>query len=91
MQFMVQGAWGVVPAWLSELSPGPVRATFPGLAYQLGNLLASQNNEIQSKAVERFHVGYGPVLAVTVVIVGCYLAVVAAFGRESKGAELTAT
>ena len=91
MQFMVQGAWGVVPAWLSELSPGPVRATFPGLAYQLGNLLASQNNEIQSKAVERFHVGYGPVLAVTVVIVGCYLAVVAAFGRESRGADLTAT
>ncbi|HZB88670.1 MAG TPA: MFS transporter, partial [Terracidiphilus sp.] len=41
MQFMVQGAWGVVPAWLSELSPGPVRATFPGLAYQLGNLISS--------------------------------------------------
>jgi SHS family lactate transporter-like MFS transporter len=35
MQFMVQGAWGVVPAYLTELSPGPVRAIFPGLAYQL--------------------------------------------------------
>jgi SHS family lactate transporter-like MFS transporter len=91
MQFMVQGAWGVVPAWLSELSPGPVRATFPGLAYQLGNLISSQNNEIQSRAAEHFGRGYGWVLAVTVAIVACYLAVVAAFGRESRGADLTAT
>jgi SHS family lactate transporter-like MFS transporter len=90
MQFMVQGAWGVVPAWLSELSPGPVRATFPGLAYQLGNLISSQNNEIQSRAAEHFGRGYGWVLAVTVAIVACYLAVVAAFGRESRGADLTA-
>ncbi|HEV2279538.1 MAG TPA: MFS transporter [Acidobacteriaceae bacterium] len=89
MQFMVQGAWGVVPAWLSELSPGPVRATFPGLAYQLGNLISSQNNEIQSIAAEHFRMGYGPILAATVAIVAVYLAIVAAFGRESRGAELT--
>jgi SHS family lactate transporter-like MFS transporter len=87
MQFMVQGAWGVVPAWLSELSPGPVRATFPGLAYQLGNLIASKNSVIQAKAAERLG-GYGVVLAWTVAIVGCYLALVAAFGRESRGTEL---
>lgn len=91
MQFMVQGAWGVVPAWLSELSPGPVRGTFPGLAYQLGNLISSQNSEIQSKAVEYFGIGYGPVLAITVGIVALYLAVVAAFGRESRGADLSTT
>ena len=89
MQFMVQGAWGVVPAWLSELSPGPVRATFPGLAYQLGNLISSQNNEIQSIAAEHFRMGYGPILAATAAIVAVYLAIVAAFGRESRGAELT--
>lgn len=89
MQFMVQGAWGVVPAWLSELSPGPVRATFPGLAYQLGNLISSQNNEVQSLAAEHFRRGYGPILAATVAIVAVYLAIVASFGRESKGAELT--
>jgi SHS family lactate transporter-like MFS transporter len=41
MQFMVQGAWGVVPAHLTELSPAQVRGLFPGLAYQLGVLLAS--------------------------------------------------
>lgn len=90
MQFMVQGAWGVIPAWLSELSPGPVRATFPGLAYQLGNLLSSWNVSLQSLAAERFG-GYGPMLAVTVVLVSAYIAVVAAFGRESKGTELTTT
>ena len=89
MQFMVQGAWGVVPAWLSELSPGPVRATFPGLAYQLGNFIASWNAVIQTRAAERF--GLGVVLACTVAIVACYLATVAAFGRESRGADLTAT
>ena len=87
MQFMVQGAWGVIPAWLSELSPGPVRATFPGLTYQLGNLLASKNDVLQARYAE--HLGrYGPVLAVTVLIVACYIAVAAAFGRESRGTEL---
>jgi SHS family lactate transporter-like MFS transporter len=90
MQFMVQGAWGVVPAWLSELSPGPVRATFPGLAYQLGNLISSKNVVIQAQAAERLG-GYAWVLAATVATVAVYLAVVAMFGRESKGAELKAT
>jgi MFS transporter, SHS family, lactate transporter len=88
MQFMVQGAWGVVPAWLTELSPGPVRATFPGLTYQLGNLLSSWNVSLQSLAADRFG-AFGPMLACTVVIVAGYLALVASFGRESKGAELT--
>jgi SHS family lactate transporter-like MFS transporter len=87
MQFMVQGAWGVVPAWLSELSPGPVRATFPGVAYQLGNLISSWNVAIQAKAAERLG-SYGVVLAWTVAIVACYVAFIAAFGRESRGTEL---
>ena len=87
MQFMVQGAWGVVPAYLSELSPGPVRATFPGLAYQLGNLITSRNAVIQAKAAERFG-GYGKVLAFTVLIVACFLVLVTSFGRESRGSDL---
>ena len=41
MQFMVQGAWGVIPAHINELSPGALRGFFPGFAYQLGVLLAS--------------------------------------------------
>ncbi len=64
MQFMVQGAWGVVPAHLNELSPPAVRATFPGFAYQLGNLLSSRNAVIQAKLVEhRYGGSYPPVLA----------------------------
>jgi len=89
MQFMVQGAWGVIPAYLTELSPGPVRATFPGLAYQLGNLLASRNVVLQARAAEHFG-SYGVVLAATVLIVAIYLVIVTAFGREAKGIELTA-
>jgi SHS family lactate transporter-like MFS transporter len=89
MQFMVQGAWGAVPAYLTELSPGPVRATFPGLAYQLGNLLASRNAVLQAKAAEHYG-SYGIVLAWTVLIGAIYLAVVTACGREAKGAEMTA-
>jgi MFS transporter, SHS family, lactate transporter len=90
MQFMVQGAWGVVPAYLSELSPGPVRATFPGFAYQLGNLITSRNGVLQAKAAERYG-SYGVVLAVTVLLVASFLAVVTWFGRESRGADLRAT
>jgi SHS family lactate transporter-like MFS transporter len=90
MQFMVQGAWGVVPAYLTELSPGPVRAIFPGLAYQLGNLLTSRNLVIQNKLVEGLHNNYAPVLAGTVVVVAITLAVVTACGRESRGVELEA-
>lgn len=87
MQFMVQGAWGVVPAYLTELSPGPVRATFPGLAYQLGNLLMSWNIVVQARIAGHFHT-YGGMLAVTVLIVAIYLAIVTSFGRESRGIEL---
>jgi len=89
MQFMVQGAWGVVPAYLTELSPAPVRAIFPGLAYQLGNLLTSRNLVIQTKLAEQWR-SYPPVLLWTVVVVALALAVVTAFGRESRGTVLTA-
>jgi SHS family lactate transporter-like MFS transporter len=90
MQFMVQGAWGVVPAYLTELSPAPVRAIFPGLAYQLGNLLTSRNLVIQTKLAERWHT-YSPVLLGTVVIVALVLAAVTACGKESRGVELAAS
>jgi len=89
MQFMVQGAWGVVPAYLTELSPGPVRAVFPGLAYQLGNLLTSWNLVLQTQMAERLG-NYSPVLAGTVVLVALVLALVTMFGRESRGVELIA-
>jgi MFS transporter, SHS family, lactate transporter len=87
MQFMVQGAWGVVPAYLTELSPAPVRAIFPGLAYQLGNLITSRNGVFQAQLAERWG-SYSPVLLGTVIVVALTLAIVTAFGRESRGVEL---
>jgi SHS family lactate transporter-like MFS transporter len=90
MQFMVQGAWGVVPAHLNELSPPAVRATFPGFAYQLGNFLSSRNAVIQAELVEHHYGGsYPPVLAWTVVIVASLVAIVTWSGREQRGADLS--
>ncbi len=90
MQFMVQGAWGVIPAHLNELSPPAVRATFPGFAYQLGNFFASRNSVLQARLAEQRYAGnYAPVLAWTVVIVATLVAVVTAAGREAKGADMS--
>jgi SHS family lactate transporter-like MFS transporter len=88
MQFMVQGAWGVVPAYLTELSPAPVRATAPGLAYQLGGLITSWNGKGQALAAERWG-SYRAVLAITVVAVALSLAALAAMGREARGREMS--
>lgn len=92
MQFMVQGAWGVVPAHLNELSPPAVRGTFPGFAYQLGNLLASRNAVIQAKLVEQHYNGsYAPVLAWTVLIIASLVALVTWSGSERRGRDLSNT
>jgi SHS family lactate transporter-like MFS transporter len=88
MQFMVQGAWGVVPAYLTELSPAPVRATAPGLAYQLGGLVTSWNGKAQALAAERWG-NYPAVLAITVIVVALALAGLALLGREARGQDMT--
>jgi SHS family lactate transporter-like MFS transporter len=64
LQFMVQGAWGVVPAHLNELSPPEARGAFPGYAYQVGNLLASGCSVWQARLAEARHDNYGLALAV---------------------------
>ena len=92
MQFMVQGAWGVVPAHLNELSPPRVRGTFPGLTYQLGNLLSSRNAVIQAKFAEQSFGGmFAPVLAWTVLVIATLVAFITWVGRERKGADLSST
>jgi SHS family lactate transporter-like MFS transporter len=92
MQFMVQGAWGVIPAHLNELSPPAVRGTFPGLAYQLGNLLSSRNGVMQAQLVEsRFGGSFPPVLSWTVVMVASLVAVVTLSGKERRGVDLSNT
>ncbi|HEY1903642.1 MAG TPA: MFS transporter [Terracidiphilus sp.] len=88
MQFMVQGAWGVIPAYLTELSPAPVRATAPGLAYQLGGLVTSWNGKAQALAAERWG-NYPAVLAITVIVVALALAALALAGREARGQDMT--
>ena len=90
MQFMVQGAWGVIPVHLNEMSPPAVRAIFPGLAYQLGNVLSSRNSVLQASAATKYFGGrFAPVLAVTVVMVAVIVVAVTALGREAKGADLS--
>jgi SHS family lactate transporter-like MFS transporter len=90
MQFMVQGAWGVIPAHLNELSPPAVRGTLPGFAYQIGNLLSSRNSVIQAKLAEtRYGGNFAPVLAWTVLLIASLVALVTLCGRERRGADLT--
>jgi SHS family lactate transporter-like MFS transporter len=88
MQVAVQGAWGIVPVHLNELSPGAVRAMFPGFAYQLGNLLMSYNVHLQASIAESRGENYGLALAlfggVTAVIIALWTAV----GPERKHADL---
>jgi SHS family lactate transporter-like MFS transporter len=92
MQFMVQGAWGVIPAHLNELSPAAVRGTLPGFAYQLGNLLSSRLSHYQAKLAEvRYGGSYPPVLAWTLVIVAILVTIVTLGGKERRGADLSNT
>ncbi len=92
MQFMVQGAWGVIPAHLNELSPPAVRGTFPGFAYQLGNFLSSWNGVEQARVAEQHYGGvFAPVLAWTVLMVALLVAVVTGSGHERRGADLSNT
>ncbi|CAB4398315.1 unnamed protein product [Rhizophagus irregularis] len=88
LYFGVQGAWGVVPAHLNELSPSEFRGTFPGLTYQLGNLISSSSAQIEAKLGERFTKNgkpdYGLVIAVLTLIVIFLLVVLTLFSREYK-------
>ena len=92
MQFMVQGAWGVIPAHLNELSPPGVRGTLPGFAYQVGNFFSSRNSVIQAKLAEsRYGGSFPPVLAWTVLLMASLVAMVTWSGRERRGADLSNT
>ncbi|HEY8054079.1 MAG TPA: MFS transporter, partial [Steroidobacteraceae bacterium] len=88
MQFMVQGAWGIVPAHLNELSPPAVRAILPGFAYQLGNLAMAKMGPFQAGIAESHGNNYAYILSWTIAAVGVALILVTAFGPEAKAAEL---
>ena len=92
MQFMVQGAWGIVPVHLNELSPGEVRGTFPGFAYQLGNLFAANTAVVEARLADHFrnasgHPDYAKALALFSFVIFLAVIVLAAIGREERGKE----
>jgi SHS family lactate transporter-like MFS transporter len=85
VQIGVQGAWGVIPAHLNELSPGPVRATLPGFVYQAGNFLASYNGPFQAGIAESHHGDYRFALALVAGVVAVAIAIVIRFSPERRG------
>jgi len=87
MQFMVQGAWGIVPAHLAELSPPQVRGLFSGVAYQSGVFFASFAAFGEAILAERF--GYAHAMAGTAAVVMAVTVVVILLGSERKAAELS--
>jgi SHS family lactate transporter-like MFS transporter len=89
MQVAVQGASGVIPAHLNELSPPEIRATFPGFTYQLGNLLAAANATMQSAIAARLGGDYALPLAVTIAVVAVVIALLVGFGREARNVEMS--
>jgi MFS transporter, SHS family, lactate transporter len=85
MQVVVQGAWGVIPAHLTEMSPDTIRGFYPGVTYQLGNCLAAFNLPIQ-QSLAASH-GYPFALVATIVPVLIAVAVLTLLGKEAKGIE----
>jgi MFS transporter, SHS family, lactate transporter len=84
----VQGAWGVIPAHLNELSPPSIRATFPGVVYQLGNLLASYNATLQAGIGASMDHNYSWALAGVAGVVAVVIAVLVGFGMEAHGVHM---
>jgi SHS family lactate transporter-like MFS transporter len=89
MQVAVQGAWGVIPAHLTEMSPDAIRGFYPGVTYQLGNCLAAFNLPIQ-QSLAASH-GYPFALTVTIVPVLIAVALFTIFGKEAKGIRFGST
>jgi MFS transporter, SHS family, lactate transporter len=91
IQFFVQAAWGVIPAHLNELSPGDVRATFPGFTYQLGNLISAFSAQWEAAyATKSFPLpgggaNYGHAMSIIMVCVFTAVFVLTAIGRERRG------
>ena len=85
MQVAVQGAWGVVPAHLNELSPEEARGTFPGFVYQTGNLLAAINLTLQTHIAVTNGNDYALAMALVTGVVAVVIALLIAFGPERRG------
>ncbi|CVH38525.1 Sialic acid permease [Serratia marcescens] len=89
MQFMVQGAWGVIPTYLTELVPANTRAVLPGFVYQLGNLIASVNATLQATIAEHHGHNYGLAMAIVAGTVAVAIALLVFFGKDTRGKAIT--
>ncbi|KAL1961251.1 hypothetical protein VTO42DRAFT_3197 [Malbranchea cinnamomea] len=94
MQFFVQGAWGVIPIHLNELSPPAFRSSFPGITYQIGNMISSPSAQIVNAIAEKIYIvgdsgelapSYGPTMGVATAIIAVGIAVTTAVGPEKRG------
>ncbi|MDQ6930989.1 MAG: MFS transporter [Candidatus Eremiobacteraeota bacterium] len=95
MQFMVQGAWGIVPAHLNELSPVGARGTFPGFVYQFGNFLSAGAAQMEAQFAARYPLAtggadYAHAMSLIAVIVFGAVIVFTLLGREAREANLSA-
>lgn len=99
IQFGVQGAWGVIPIQLAEMSPPAFRATFPGVAYQLGNMVSSASSQIEATAgghlrttvtvggVTKNVPDYATVQGILIGVVSAYVIIVTILGPENHGSR----
>jgi MFS family permease len=94
IQFFVQGAWGVIPIHLNELSPPAFRSAFPGITYQLGNMISSPSAQIVNAIAEKTFVrapsghtveAYGPVMGIATAIIVLGIVFTTAVGPEKRG------
>ncbi|KAK7032643.1 hypothetical protein VNI00_012908 [Paramarasmius palmivorus] len=101
IQFGVQGAWGVIPIQLAEMSPPAFRATFPGVAYQLGNMISSASAQIEARGGEDIRTtitdpktgqlkdvpDYATVQGILIGVVAAYILIVTILGPENHGSQ----
>lgn len=91
MQVAVQGAWGVVPVHLNELSPAEIRGTFPGFIYQLGNFVASVNAPLQASIAASYGGDFGIPLALVAGVVAVLLILLMIFGPEARNVSMASS
>ncbi|KAM0433993.1 hypothetical protein ACHAPT_003937 [Fusarium lateritium] len=94
LQFFVQGAWGVIPIHLNELSPPAFRSTFPGVTYQIGNMISSPSAQIVNAIAENTLISlkngdrveaYGPTMGIATAIIALGIVFTTMFGPEKRG------
>ena len=93
LQFFIQGAWGVIPIHLNELSPPAFRSSFPGTTYQIGNMISSPSTQIVNAIAESVSItgangkqspAYSTTMGVATAIIALGIAVTTALGPERR-------